>query len=100
MLHPDTPETVEVMASPPEPADDPTLGGRGRAGPQLAGQASTGDHRRLDHPRLPERRHLQHRPVLPAIIAYELGWYEQFRRPSYPGFGGLPLNIEFLLRGL
>src|SRR4030095_3822435 len=36
----------------------------------------------------------------PAIIAYELGWYDQFRRPSYPGFGGLPLNIEFLLRDL
>ncbi|HEY0547586.1 MAG TPA: hypothetical protein VGC91_19555 [Pyrinomonadaceae bacterium] len=36
----------------------------------------------------------------PAIIAYEMGWLDQFRRPSYRGFGGLPLNIEFLLRDL
>lgn len=36
----------------------------------------------------------------PAIIARELGWYRSFRYPRYPGFGGLPLNIEFLLRDL
>jgi len=36
----------------------------------------------------------------PAIIAYELGWYDQFRRPTYAGLGGLPLNIELLLRDL
>jgi hypothetical protein len=36
----------------------------------------------------------------PAIIAYEMGWYENFRRPSYQGYGGLPLNIELLLRTL
>ncbi len=34
----------------------------------------------------------------PAVVAQELGWYEQFRRPSYPGFGGLPLNLEFIAR--
>ncbi|MBE8516906.1 hypothetical protein ILP97_05140 [Amycolatopsis sp. H6(2020)] len=36
----------------------------------------------------------------PAIIAYELGWLGQFRYPTYDGFGGLPLNIELLLREL
>jgi hypothetical protein len=36
----------------------------------------------------------------PAIIAWELGWYEQFRRPHYPGFGGIPFNIELLVRDL
>ncbi|KRV50468.1 hypothetical protein AQ490_15410 [Wenjunlia vitaminophila] len=36
----------------------------------------------------------------PAIIAHELGWSEHFRRPNYPGLGGLPLNIEVLLRDL
>jgi hypothetical protein len=35
----------------------------------------------------------------PAIIAYELGW-SGFRYPRYPGVGGLPLNIEYLLRDL
>ena len=29
---------------------------------------------------------------VPAIIAYELGWPEQYRYPRYPGPGGLPLN--------
>jgi hypothetical protein len=36
----------------------------------------------------------------PAIIAYELGWLGQFRYPTYDGAGGLPLNIELLLRTL
>lgn len=35
-----------------------------------------------------------------AIIAYELGCLDQFRYPRYPGRGGLPLNIELLLRDL
>ncbi|MEU5260357.1 hypothetical protein [Amycolatopsis sp. NPDC021455] len=36
----------------------------------------------------------------PAIIAYELGWLDQFRYPRYDGYGGLPFNIELLLREL
>jgi hypothetical protein len=36
----------------------------------------------------------------PAIIAYELGWLDLFRRPSYPGYGGLPINIEYLVHTL
>jgi hypothetical protein len=37
----------------------------------------------------------------PAIVAYELGWMEQFRYPRYAGGpGGLPFNIEYLLRDL
>jgi lysophospholipase L1-like esterase len=35
-----------------------------------------------------------------AIVAHELGWLDQFRYPRYPGHGGLPLNIELLLRDL
>ncbi len=35
-----------------------------------------------------------------AIIAHELGSSSDFRFPRYPGFGGLPLNIEYLLREL
>ncbi|MGY1617385.1 hypothetical protein ACI797_11665 [Geodermatophilus sp. SYSU D00691] len=34
----------------------------------------------------------------PAIVAHELGWLDQFRYPLYGGPGGLPLNIELLLR--
>jgi hypothetical protein len=36
----------------------------------------------------------------PAIIARELGWYDQFRHPQYPAFGGIPLNIEVLIHEL
>ena len=36
----------------------------------------------------------------PAIIAQELGWYDQFRHPSYDGYGGLPINIEYVVREL
>ncbi len=34
----------------------------------------------------------------PAIIAYELGWSDHFRHPRYPGYGGIPLNLELLVR--
>src|SRR5215469_6340412 len=36
----------------------------------------------------------------PAIIARELGWYDSYRHPEYVGYGGLPLNLEFLIRDL
>ena len=36
----------------------------------------------------------------PAIIAKELGWFEDYRYPRYAGYGGLPLNVELLLRDL
>lgn len=36
----------------------------------------------------------------PATIAYELGWADKFRHPRYGGPGGLPLNLELLLRRL
>ena len=36
----------------------------------------------------------------PAIIASELGWFDQYRFPRYGGPGGLPINLELLLRDL
>ncbi|WP_235900392.1 hypothetical protein [Lolliginicoccus suaedae] len=36
----------------------------------------------------------------PAIIARELGWQRSFRFPRYRGHGGLPMNLEYLLRVL
>lgn len=36
----------------------------------------------------------------PAIIAHELGLGDRFRYPTYPGYGGLPFNMELLLREL
>ena len=37
---------------------------------------------------------------VPAIVAYELGVLDTFRYPRYGGPGGLPLNIELMLRRL
>lgn len=36
----------------------------------------------------------------PALIARELGWYDSFRHPEYRGYGGLPFNLEYLIREL
>jgi hypothetical protein len=36
----------------------------------------------------------------PAIVAAELGYDRGFSFPTYPGFGGLPLNIELVVRDL
>jgi len=36
----------------------------------------------------------------PMIVAHEMGWARFFRYPTYFGFGGLPLNMEFLIREL
>jgi GDSL-like Lipase/Acylhydrolase len=36
----------------------------------------------------------------PAMLAHELGWSKEFRFPIYGGPGGLPLDLEWLLRGL
>jgi lysophospholipase L1-like esterase len=36
----------------------------------------------------------------PAMLAHALGWSSDFRFPVYAGPGGLPLDLEWLLRGL
>jgi len=36
----------------------------------------------------------------PAIIAWEMGWSDHFRYPRYGGPGGLPINIEYVVRRL
>jgi lysophospholipase L1-like esterase len=36
----------------------------------------------------------------PAMVAAELGWSDSFLHPQYRMFGGLPLNLEYLLREL
>ncbi len=36
----------------------------------------------------------------PAIIARELGWYDDFRFPTYAGYGGVPISMESLLGDL
>ena len=100
MLDPDTPDDVNIRAEAREPSWDPKLG-------------IDVSVERVETPR--------HRLVTlgdsltqgfqsfaifntdlsyPAIIAHELGWFDEFRFPTYHGRGGLPLNLEYLVREL
>jgi len=95
---PNTPSEVEIRLSPRAPETDPTLGvavNVDRKGTPRHRLVTIGDS--LTHG-------FQSGAIYntdlsyPAIIAWELGWYDQFRRPHYEGFGGLPLNLEYLIR--
>lgn len=100
MLDEKTPGEVVVADTPPEPVWDPTLGIE--VAPVTEGTprhrlAAIGDS--LTHG-------FQSGAIYntdfsyPAIIAREMGWLSFFRFPTYFGFGGLPLNLEFLIREL
>jgi hypothetical protein len=99
-VDPGPPSDVDVTPTPRAPATDPTLGvpvtvsRQGRPKHRLV---TIGDS--LTHG-VQSGAVFQTDVSYPAIIAYELGWFDGFRRPSYGGFGGLPLNIELLLRDL
>jgi hypothetical protein len=94
----DVPDDVEITATAREPVTDPTLGITVDATP--VGEppnrlVSIGDSL---------LQGFQSGAVyntdlsVPAILAYELGWFSQFRYPTYSGPGGLPLNIELCFR--
>ena len=99
MLDPETPPGVNVTDRSREPTPDPTLGipVTVAKSPALHRLVTIGDS--LTHG-------FQSGAILntdiswPAIVAWEMGWCEQFRRPHYFGFGGIPLNIEYLIRDL
>jgi hypothetical protein len=46
------------------------------------------------------RRHLQYRLVVASNSRARAGRYDSFRHPEYLGYGGLPLNLEYLIRDL
>ena len=100
MRDPDTPRTVDIKSEAPPPVTDPTLGIAvriDRTGTPRHRLVAIGDS--LTHG-------FQSGAIFntdlsyPMIIAWEMGWDEFFRRPHYPGVGGLPFNIEFLIRRL
>jgi hypothetical protein len=94
------PADVSIVASAPAPVDDPTLGI-----PVSINRSNTPPHRlvtigdSLFHG-FQSGAVYQTDLSVPAIIAYELGWLDSFRHPTYGGPGGLPLNVEVLLRHL
>lgn len=100
MLDPKTPDEVEVTDTPRRPVEDPTLGiavDPEREGTPRNRLVAIGDS--LTHG-------FQSGAIFntdlswPAIIAREMGWQRFFRYPNYFGHGGLPLNLEFLIRDL
>lgn len=100
MLDPTTPAEVKVTDEPREPVEDPTLGipvEVNREGTPRNRLVTIGDS--LTHG-------FQSGAIFntdlswPMIVAHELGWARSFRYPTYFGFGGLPLNMEFLIRQL
>lgn len=100
MLDEKTPQEVEVRAEAREPVEDPTLGIKVEVdaeGSPLNRLVTIGDS--LTHGFQSGAVHNTDLSY-PAIIAYEMGWQRFFRHPAYFGFGGLPLNLEFLIREL
>ncbi len=97
---PYTPDDVVVTAQPREPQWDPTIG---IALPELPDQA-TPPHRLVTigdslTQGFQSGAVYNTRLSYPAIIARELG-FAGFRYPRYEGVGGLPVNVELLLRDL
>jgi hypothetical protein len=97
---PQTPEEVIITSEARAPVTDPTLGvevARPSEGSPRHRLVTIGDS--LSHG-------FQSGAIFntdlsyPALIAYELGWLREFRRPHYWGYGGLPLNLEYLIRDL
>jgi hypothetical protein len=98
--HPDTPTEVDPTRPPRAPETDPALGidvPPPAGAPPRHRLVTIGDS--LTHG-------FQSGAVFntalsyPAIIARELGAIAGFRHPAYEGHGGLPLNIEYVLRRL
>ncbi len=92
------PKEVQERASPRAPVQDPTLGiaiHKPPAGEPPHRLVTIGDSMTHGFQSFAiSNPHISY----PAIVAQELGWYDQFRRPSYAGVGGLPLNLEYLAR--
>jgi hypothetical protein len=102
MRHPDTPPEVVITSTAPEPFWDPTLGVEVPArafSPQLPRHrlVTLGDS--LTHG-MQSAAVYRTELSYPATVAHELGIASSFRRPAYGGPGGLPLNIELVVREL
>ncbi|HBB32117.1 MAG TPA: hypothetical protein DDZ80_18740 [Cyanobacteria bacterium UBA8803] len=101
MRDPNTPDDVILRSEAREPVTDPTLGipvNVDRQGTPRHRLVTIGDS--LTHG-------FQSGAIFntdlsyPAIIAWEMGWDNSFRHPApYGGWGGLPLNLEYLSRRL
>ncbi len=100
MRDPATPASVDIRSDAKEPAWDPTLGVPVSVPPGGSPRhrlVTIGDS--LTHGFQSGAIHNTDLSY-PVLVAKALGWESQFRRPQYPGYGGLPLNLELLVRRL
>ncbi|WP_293040584.1 hypothetical protein [Moorena sp. SIO1F2] len=108
MLDFDAPDQVKEVIQPEgrPPETDPTLGIRPELSSEVNQQPGTPRHRLVTIGDSLSQG-VQNGAIFktdlsyPMMIAQEMGWEEHLRRPSqYGEFGGLPLNLEYLVRRL
>lgn len=98
MRDPKTPEDVIIQPEARKPETEPTLGI-----PVAVNREGTPQHRlvtigdSLTHG-FQSGAIFNTRLSYPRIIAIEMGWDKPFRYPTYDEYGGLPLNLERLIR--
>jgi hypothetical protein len=100
MRDPKTPASVAIVGEAQAPSTDPTCG---VALPSPRGVAPAPKHRlvtigdSLTHG-FQSGAIYNTQISWPRLVAWEMGWDDWFRYPRYGGPGGLPLNLEYLLR--
>src|SRR5438067_1124182 len=98
---PGTPASVTITTSAPAPVTDPTLGIPvplpAAPAPLKHRLVSLGDS--LTHG-FQSGAIFNTSISYPRLIAMEMGWADNFSFPRYGGPGGLPLNLEYLVRTL
>jgi len=101
LREPGTPDDVVVTSEARRPVDDSTLGIPVQLKPAVGNPrnrlVSLGDSLTHGFKNFAVR---ESRLSYPAMIARELGWEREFRIPLYDSPGGLPLDLEWLLREL
>jgi len=101
IVDPGTPADVDITREARRPVDDSTLGipvaPRPARGTPRHRLVAIGDSLTQGFKNFAIR---DTRLSYPAMIARELGWERDFRVPLYDGPGGLPLDLEWLLRAL
>ena len=100
MRDPKTPASVEIRSEARVPVTDPTVGvALAPAAPRPAAHRLVALGDSLTHGF--QSGAIYHTELsYPRIIARELGWADEFRYPRYGGPGGLPINIELIIRRL
>lgn len=105
MRDPKTPPSVKVQAKPRKPYTDPTLGVHPDLSREINQKSGTPQHRLVTigdslTQGFQSGAIFNTNISYPRMIAWEMGWDQYFRYPTYRYGGGLPLNLEWMIRNL